>query len=543
MTPMPQDLHWYSAFSQAQADMRLERHFGTEMRCFARRPANIDDFFTATVAQHGEREAVVDGERRLSFSQLDRKVDNLAAGLAAHGIGVGERVVLLLGNRAEFLALVLACARIGAVAVPMGIRHARDEVRHVVNDCAAVALVFESSLDAVVPSPAETPTIRLLACAGDRLPNVMHVDDLASFGGPAPRAAVAEEETAVLLYTSGTTGHPKGAMLTHLGIVHSVMHFARCYELNENDRTLLAVPCSHVTGLVSLLLTATFVGSCSVLMSAFKARDFLAIAQQEAITYTLMVPAMYLLCLREETVDRHDLPAWRVGGFGGTPMPETAIEALARRWPRLRLQQGYGATETTSPTSLMPAAAAATHMDSVGQVVPCGHVRVVDSEGNEVPPGTAGEVWVGGPMVVRGYWNNPTANEHSFLDGFWKSGDVGSIDESGFLKIFDRLKDMINRGGYKIFSAEVENALAQHPEVIESAVFGHPDPVLFERVRAIVVIRSEATDAQALREFCASRLADYKVPEIIELRTELLPRNANGKIRKNLLRQPHPQTL
>jgi acyl-CoA synthetase (AMP-forming)/AMP-acid ligase II len=218
-------------------------------------------------------------------------------------------------------------------------------------------------------------------------------------------------------------------------------------------------------------------------------------------------------------------------------MPEAAISTLARKLPHLLLSNAYGATETTSPTTMMPLGENAAHPDSVGQVVPCGEVRICDEQGRDVPAGAAGEIWIRGPMVVTGYWNKPEANAAGFTDGFWHSGDVGSLDEHGFVRVFDRVKDMINRGGYKIFSAEVENALAYHPGIAECAVVGRPDPVLGERVCAFVLAKGEGVSAEEIRRFCAERMADYKVPELIELVREPLPRNANGKVQKALLRQ------
>jgi len=218
-------------------------------------------------------------------------------------------------------------------------------------------------------------------------------------------------------------------------------------------------------------------------------------------------------------------------------MPESAIAGLSQKLPHLLLSNAYGATETTSPTTMMPLGENAAHPDSVGQVVPCGEVRVVDGDGKDVPPGAPGEIWIRGPMVVKGYWGKPEANAAGFTDGFWHSGDIGSLDAEGFVRIFDRLKDMINRGGYKIFSAEVENALAYHPGVAECAVVGRPDPVLGERVCAFVLPKGEGVSVEEIRRFCAERMADYKVPELVTLVTDPLPRNANGKVQKALLRE------
>jgi long-chain acyl-CoA synthetase len=273
----------------------------------------------------------------------------------------------------------------------------------------------------------------------------------------------------------------------------------------------------------------------------FKARSFLEVAAAQRITHTVLVPAMYQLCLLEPEFSTHDLSAWRVGAYGGAPMPKATIEALAQKVPGLTLMNAYGATETTSPATIMPAGLQADHLASVGQPVPAADIRVMDDFGCEVPPGTSGELWIAGPMVVSGYWNDPEATTAAFTGGYWKSGDIGSVDNDGFVAVFDRRKDMLNRGGYKIYSVEVENTLLGIDGVVEAAVVGRPCPVLGERVHAVVAVidglaRDKAACESRLRAHCTALLADYKVPESWVIQTEPLPRNANGKLMKRVLR-------
>jgi O-succinylbenzoic acid--CoA ligase len=217
-------------------------------------------------------------------------------------------------------------------------------------------------------------------------------------------------------------------------------------------------------------------------------------------------------------------------------MPVATITELARRLPDLVLHNAYGATETTSPTTMMPAGLASEQPDTVGAALPCAEVMVVDDAGRELPHGEVGEIWIAGPMVVRGYWDNPQATAREFSAGWWHSGDLGSVDALGFVRVFDRKKDMVNRGGYKIYSVEVENLIAALPGVVEAAVIGRPCPVLGERVHAFVHTLDPSVDAQAVRSFCAERLADYKVPETVTFTAEPLPRNANGKLLKRVMR-------
>jgi O-succinylbenzoic acid--CoA ligase len=295
-----------------------------------------------------------------------------------------------------------------------------------------------------------------------------------------------------------------------------------------------------VTGLVAIIATMIAVAGTTVIVPAFKAEPFIALLQRERVTHTLMVPAMYNLCLLQPGFARADLSAWRVGGYGGAPMPVATIDALAQALPGLTLLNCYGATETTSPTTMMPMGDTRAHADSVGVALPTAEVRVMDDAGREVPPGESGELWIAGPMVVPGYWANPQATAASFTAGWWHSGDLGSVDAQGYVRVFDRKKDMLNRGGFKIYSVEVENVLMAWPGMVEAAVVGRACPVLGERVHAFVHAPGGAPDDDALRAFCAERLADYKVPETITWSEAPLPRNANGKLMKRLLRDRLP---
>jgi acyl-CoA synthetase (AMP-forming)/AMP-acid ligase II len=348
---------------------------------------------------------------------------------------------------------------------------------------------------------------------------------------------VVEEEPFCILYTSGTTGRPKGAVLTHLGAVHSVLHYEAGLNLRDADVAALAVPASHVTGLIAILLAMLRVAGTTVMLERFKAKTFLAAIESERISYTLMVPAMYNLCLLEPAFAGFNLASWRVGGFGGAPMPTATIQRLAKAIPTLGLSNIYGATETTSPVTILPARHALDRRDTVGRPVPCADVVVADADGREVPSGGRGELLIAGPMVIPGYWDDAAANATSFVGGYWRSGDVGCVDADGYVSIHDRKKDVINRGGYKIYCVEVENVISELAGVLECAVLGYSDSVLGERVQAFVsTVTGSLITAENLVEFCSSRLSDYKVPERVTFVKQPLPRNANGKIIKSKLR-------
>ena len=515
--------------------IRYERHFGDRIvRCFVERPRNAYDLLIDTVARNPDGEAIVCGSERLTYRDFDNAVARCARGLSAAGIGKGDRVAMLLGNGIPFPVVMFATLRIGAVAVPISIREQTPGLAYMLAHCGAKLLVHDAALADRLPEPAATPTLRQRVAVAPGAP-ITALPLIAQGDGAAP-TPVDEEDTAIILYTSGTTGWPKGAMLTHLNICHSVLHYEYCMGLTPRDRAIAAVPMSHVTGVIALIASMVRVGATLVVLPAFNAAQFLELAARECMSHSLMVPAMYNLCLLEPAFEQGDYSSWRVGGYGGSPMAPATIARFAEKLPNLKLMNAYGATETTSPATLMPPAGTAARPDSVGCALPCADILAMDDAGREVPAGEVGELWLGGPMVVKGYWDDPAATAENIVGGYWRSGDIGSVDAEGYVRVFDRKKDMINRGGHKIYSVEVENALMGFPGVIEVAVVAKPCPVLGERVHAFVVTGTGVRSEQ-LQRHCAAMLADYKVPESFTLSETPLPRNANGKLLKRELRK------
>ena len=527
--------HWQARTLPA---LRKEVLFGDRLvRCFVQRPASLHSMWHNAVTHCAERDAVACGEHRWSYGQADVQVRAIAAGLAERGVGKGERVALLLGNQPAFVFTLFALQRLGAIAVPISTREQAPGIAYMLGQCAAKGIVFDAEFADRVPAAQQAPALAVRIVNG-RAEGLDSLADLITSGADdVPPAAVGAEDTALILYTSGTTGHPKGAMLTHLNVAHSVRHYEMAMQLTRADRIALVVPATHVTGLVAMVATAVHVGAACVIAPPFKAADFLACMARERITYTILVPAMYGLLLLCPELQRSDLRHWRVGGYGGAPMPISTISELAQRLPGLGLVNAYGATETTSPATISPVPSDTSHAHSVGVALPCADLLVMDDEGHELAAGESGELWIGGPMVVPGYWNNPDATAAAFTGGYWRSGDIGSIDADGFVRISDRKKDMLSRGGFKIYSAEVENRLVAYPGVVEAAVVGRPCPVLGERVHAFVHAPGVAQDDEALRRHCALALADHKVPESWTWSEAPLPRNANGKLVKRLLRE------
>jgi long-chain acyl-CoA synthetase len=514
--------------------MRLEMRFGDRVvPAFCERPKTIWAMVAEAAARNPDGEALVCGINRISWREAVRRSAQIAAGFGKLGLKRGDRIAVLLGNRIEFPLIMFAAAHAGLVTVLLSTRQQKPEIAYVLTDCGARLLIHETALSDRLPDARDVPELAHRVAVSDE-----GASPFAALADNAPAQApaeIGEEDTAMILYTSGTTGRPKGAMLAHCNVIHSAMIFAACLELTAADRSIAAVPLAHVTGVVANIMSMARCAGALIIVAEFKAAEYLKIAARERITYTVMVPAMYNLCLLQADFDCYDLSAWRIGGYGGAPMPIATIEKLAAKIPGLKLINAYGSTETTSPSTLMPGELTASHIDSVGLPCPGAQIVVMDANGRELPRGEIGEIWISGAQVIKGYWNNPQATAESFTGGFWHSGDLGSIDADHFVRVFDRQKDMINRGGLKIYSAEVESVLAGHTSVVESAIIAKPCPVLGERVHAVVVTRDDVS-LEALRAWCAERLSDYKVPETIDLTAEPLPRNANGKVLKRQLR-------
>src|ERR1700687_4212514 len=323
--------------------MQLEARFGDRVvPTFCERPKNIWAMVAAAACKNPDGEALVRGDRRMTWREVAQQSAQIATGFRKLGLQGGDRVALLLGNRIEFVLAVLGAAHLGLVTVLLSTRQQKPEIAYVLSDCGAKLLIYEAKLSDRLPDARDVP----------ELMHLVSVDDgsASQFSGllrnePSPQpASVGEEETAMILYTSGTTGRPKGAMLAHCNVVHSSMIFASCLRLTEADCSIAAVPLGHVTGVVANIMTMVRCAGALIIMAEFKAAEYLKVAARERVTYTVMVPAMYNLCLLQADFDHYDLSAWRIGGYGGAPMPIATIEKLAVKVPDLKLINAYGST-------------------------------------------------------------------------------------------------------------------------------------------------------------------------------------------------------
>ena len=512
---------------------RMEVHHGRLVRCLADRSADMRALFAQVVATTPDSIAIVDGDVRLSFATLDEQAERIARNLWRMGLRPGDRLALLLDNRAEFVVAMLAAIRMGVIFVPMNFRQKRPELAFALADCGARVVIHEASMAQELPASEDTPSVRHCIAVGEGADWDDLLQDAPSFAAPP----LDEDEPLCILYTSGTTGRPKGAVLTHCGVIHNILAQIHHVGLERGMAAIQAIPMSHVAGLAVQLLPSLAIGGRLAILRDFKADTCLALAAAERIDWAILVPAMFNLCLRDPAFDSHDLSRWRIGLFGGAPMPGAVGDALSSKLPHMTLHNVYGATETSAPAVIMAAGDYDGRSDRVGKPIIGCDMLIMGDDGCEVPRGEPGEIWIAGAAVIRGYWQRPETNAEAFVGGYWRSGDVGTMDADGYVRICDRKKDMIIRGGFKVYSVEVENVLATHPGVIEAAVTGYACPVLGERVAATVRIANEDVDAAALAAFCAERLSGYKVPERFHLTREPLPRNANGKLQKTILRE------
>lgn len=484
-------------------------------------PANLTKLLLDVAGTHDAREAVVDGARRLSYRDLAREAAGVAGQLTELGVVPGDRVAILLYNGWRFAAGYFGIQLCGAVAVLVNTRFTAPEIEHVLTDSGARLVLtddeFAVRLPAGVVAVLETPEPR-------EIPAV------------APGTLRDPQEVAQLLYTSGTTGRPKGSMQTHANLLFNAGTVRERLGAGPGERTLIAAPMFHATGVVSQFVGFIAAGGSCVLIPYFHAQPVLDLLVKERITFFAGVAAMLRLLLAQDGAATADLSALRLVVLGGSPVPADFPREVTERLPGIVLANVWGLTEATSIVTYVDGGDYLSHSWSVGKAVAGVELGIsVDGARPRDLRNRVGELCVRGPVVTAGYWRNPEATKESFADGWLYTGDVGSIDDDGYVRVLDRLKDMIIRGGENIYSLEVETALATHPDVAEVAVIGVPDPVLDERVRAVVVPRAgSAPTISALAAHAAERLADYKVPVEYRFVAEL-PRNASGKVLKRSL--------
>lgn len=475
--------------------------------------------------------AVVDGDQRLTFAETAYAAVRVARRLQTVGVRPGDRVGVLLGNSWEYAVIYFGVQLAGGIAVLVNTRFTGPEVTHVCEDSGARLIV---SSDRFVQVTGALPRVQVVdigevVSAKDLHPGAI---DTVALGGLESQP----EETCQLLYTSGTTGHPKGVMQRHSNVLFNARTVHSLLGAAPGERTLIAAPMFHAIGAVSQLVGFYAAGATSIIMPTFDVGKAVKLIESERVTIFAGVAAMLqLIILRADEADA-DLSTLSRFVMGGSPVPDSLPGKVAERLPNVRLANVWGLTEATSIATYTEAADYTSHPGSAGR--PIAEVQVwVAIDG--APPSdereAVGELCVRGPVVTSGYWNKPEATAAAFTDGWLHTGDVGMIDEDGHVYVLDRLKDMIIRGGENVYSLEVENALVTHPSLKEVAVVGAPDQVLGEVVAAVVVpADGTEPDLEELRQHASATLADYKRPDVVHMMDEL-PRNPSGKVLKRTL--------
>ena len=453
--------------------------------------------------------ALRSGDQRITFRELHARVADIAAALVGHGFGRGDRLAILLPNETEYMQLIYACSRLGVIAVPLNMRLSPAEIDHVLMDASPRGLVRHSSL----PVPTRRPSWEL----------VLDKQPLDAGTQSAPGAIYDSEAVLALVYTSGTTGHPKGVALTNANVLADIHFLNYWMPYEEGGVYLHAAPMFHIMDF-PLMFAAPAFGTCQVTIPKFNAQSFCETVEHERVTHTMLVPTMINFLIQFTELKKYDLSSLKRLAYGGSPIAPDLVHRTKGALPNVKLVQGYGLSETGFLTGLKDHEHTEDKLLSCGRPCPGIDLRVMDPSGKEVEIGEPGELVARGANVMRGYWNDPQDTNAVFRDGMLRTGDVGYQNADGYFYILDRIKDLIVTGGEKVYCGEVEAVIYQLPAVQETAVFGIPDPVWGELVTACVVPKpGMALTADELIAHCRQTLANFKVPRRIEFSQSKLP--------------------
>ncbi len=481
------------------------------------------------------REALIYEETRYSYHRLNQEVNQTAHALARRGVVHGDRVALMCPNSDKFIIAYYAILRLGAIVVPINVRLAPPELVYQFEDSGSRMLLFDSSLLEVVETTLQIHAVEALALSPSYpWPDLSALAQQESVD--PPHAEVEETDNAQILYTSGTTGWPKGVLMDHHRVIWTGLNTTAGLGLREGERLLHVAPLYHSAELDLFLMGGTYLAATHVVLRDFTPATVLKAMAKERITAFFGVPTMYQFMLRDPILDTVDLSSWRIGMFGAAPMAPSTVLQIAERLPNLELYNLAGLTEMGPGGVMLGGDELKRNPGAAGRATINTEARIVDPNGQNIPPGVVGELWLRGETLMKGYWNNPEATTATLSAGWLRTGDLATQDAQGLITIIDRVKDMIITGGMNVYSVEVENVLITHPAILDCAVVGVPHPDYGETVTAVVsLIPGTLLSLEDLREFCRSRIADYKIPRKLSFNT--IPRNTSGKILKYQLRR------
>ncbi len=523
---------------------------GETFKVFKSTPASLRFLFQGARG-HGDKPFLVYEDETWSFSETVDRADAFGAMLVNHyGIKPGDRVGIAMRNYPEWIASFAAITQVGAIAVSLNAWWTTEEIDYALEDSGCTLLIADRErIDRAAPvlERLDIPAIAV-RCEGDLPSGVSRLEDVLVTGAPLPEVEIEPDDDAMILYTSGTTGFPKGAVSTHRAVLTALSCFACAATANRMSQPakapaewpvsfILIVPLFHVTGLVPVMLGSFAGGYKLVMMYKWNPERALEMIEREHITNFVGVPTMSWDLLESPDFESRDTSSLLSVGGGGAPAPPELVKRIDKGFKSGSPGIGYGMTETTAYGPQNSGDNYLRKPRSAGRAIPVLQVKVADDAGKELPRGEVGEIFFRGANLIRGYWNKPEATAEAFTEGWLHSGDLGRMDDEGFIYVEDRAKDMVLRGGENIYCAEVEAAIYNYPDIHEAAVFGIPHERLGEEVAVAVIAKvGHSIDAEALRDFLKQHLAGFKIPTIVDVHSEPLPRNAAGKFLKRDLR-------
>ncbi|KAJ3285861.1 hypothetical protein HK104_009305 [Borealophlyctis nickersoniae] len=542
---------------------------GNTLRTWKHAPKTILSVLQQAFENYADCEYVVYENERYTYRDIYERAAVLAQVLQGRfGIRRGDRVAIIMRNYPEWIISFWAIISLGAIAVPINAWLQPRELEHCLTDSGTkLAIVDSERYDRIVGDRERFKRMRGKGLAGVvavRMRGGVSGDAVWTYedvvkglerkGAKFPVVEVHADDDATIFYTSGTTGLPKGALGTHRNFVSNVLNLSigpvrsalRCglpvpvsSPTDPRKSLLISVPLFHVTGCHALMQLGTFIGAKIVLMYKWDPLQALRLIEKERINNAGGVPSMVWEMVEHPDVKKFDLSSLEGFGYGGAPAAPELVRTVQKTLPTAPTSNGYGLTETSAAAIAISGPDYRLKPASIGVPLPIVDIKITSPDGKPLPPNSVGELWIRGPNVVKGYWNNPKATAASFLrDGWFKTGDIAKTDDEGFVYLLDRAKDMVIRGGENVYCVEVEDALFSHPGITDAAVFGIPHKVLGEEVAAVVTCLGKDVPSQKdIQEHCRKALASFKVPVYVEVRKEMLPRNANGKILKRLLKQ------